>query len=376
MKKKIICVLAFALFLMIACTMLSAKIEEEMLTQVVAYEVEPKQAGRYEINLPLRYLYFDEEVLDIEHMLMSELAQFAEYQLFQLQAGTGWEDGLRIREVDKNDYVFDYIGTALTSFDETKGWSFVTYASRRPVDGEKAEVLTTKEKAQERYLVIYPEQIPEISWKLEGMSIAAQTENCLLLEVKEARQPFIQERAKEQIKDLNTAGCKVYSVETVEQFWMSLPAIAGVAVILFAALVIWIQSMLLLRAHWENRWRLTANFVLGLGLLWGLWYLMGKIDLPSDLLPAENIFEWSYYQQEFSQIMSALNETRGSFFDSMKHFGRTGQMTINLAFRMVAQTKRIVVVGAFLPVLWVSFFSLLKGRRCQLRWFISEEKSN
>lgn len=184
------------------------------------------------------------------------------------------------------------------------------------------------------------------------MSIAAMTRNALLLEAEDAPQPFIRDRAGRQLESLNIPGCRIYSVDTAEQFWSCLPAISGVAVILFAAVVIWVQSLFLLKNHRENRWWLAVDVLLGVGLLWGLWRLLGQIDLPSDLLPAENILQWSHYTEEFSQIMSALSTTRGNLFDSMRHLGRTGQQTINLALRMTAQVKKIAIFGTILPLLW------------------------
>lgn len=352
MKKKVICILCFALFLLTACTMTSSKIEQEMLTQVVANVVEQKQAGKYDIHLPFEYLYFEDKFVDVYHINM--LTDFTGCELFQVKEGTGWADGLRLQLVQEDEYMPDPVAGALAGFDETRGWVFVHYASRFPREGQKVEILESRDKAQERYLMIYPEQVPDVVWKLNDKVIAAQGSNALLLDVDNAPQPFIRDRAEKQFRELITPGCQIYSIKTVEEFWRNLPLVVGVAVLFIAAAVLWIQSMFLLKNDWENRWLLTANFLAGLGLLWGLWYLLGKIDLPSDLLPAENIFQWSHYNQEFTQILSALSEIRGSLFDSMKSLGRTGQLTVNLVFHTKILIKRIIVMSVCLSALWVS----------------------
>ena len=42
-------------------------------------------------------------------------------------------------------------------------------------------------------------------------------------------------------------------------------------------------------------------------LLWaGLWLVLGRIQLPSSLLPAENLLDFSHYRETFSQIAAGL----------------------------------------------------------------------
>lgn len=351
MKKYVICVTALVLFLLQSCTLLSTKIEKEMLTQVVVHEIAPQEAGKVNINLPAWYQYLGDSPFYIKQADVAQLVR-NDFHLFQLKKGFGWEGDLCIREVDQNTYTFDKMNKRLLGFDETAGWKFIAEASRLPVEGNKVEVLTTKEKARERYLVIYPDRVPEINWKLKGMTIMAQTGDLLLLEVEKSPQPFLRERAGRELGDLNTPGCEIYSVDTVELFLKNLPLAAGVAVLLFAGPVVWVQALCFTGDPWKNRWWLMADTLLGLGLLWGLRTLLGRIDLPSDLLPAENILQWSHYSREFSQIFSALAETRGSLFESMKHLGRTGQHTINLALRTIKQLKTVAVIGTVLPLLW------------------------
>lgn len=306
MKRKVVCVLAFALFLMIACTMVSAKIEEEMLTQVVVYEVPPKQAGRFTINLPYTFIYLENDTVDLTSITLAP-EDFEGGKLFQVGDGTGWEDGLRLQAVPEDEYWPDVAAGAIMGPDETRGWRFVNYASRFPQEGQKVELLTGKDKARERFLVLYPGRVPMLTRIPEGMTIAAQGEDLLPLEVEQSPQPFLQERAREQMKKLNVPGCRVYSLETAEALLGDLPAVAGVAVIFFAALVIWIQSLCLLEG--DNR-LLAVNALLGIGLLAALWQLLAHIDLPSALLPTDSILDWGYYREEFHQIFTALEKTR------------------------------------------------------------------
>lgn len=358
MKKRVVCVLCLALFLLIACTMISTKIEEEMLTQVVTYEVEPKAAGKYDINLPFWYLYFEDKTIDPTKVSIG--TDFSSSELYQLEEGTGWESGLRIQPVKKDAYMPDPIAGAITSLDETRGWTFVAYASRFPEVGKLVEVAEKSLTEKDCYLAVYPNGIPEV-WEMpKEVSILAQKDNALILDVEKGPKPFMEERARHMLKGYGTINSKIYSMNDIVQFLRMLPAVAIVVSVLISALIIWFQSLCLLNQDRENRWLLCINGLMGFAFLVILWYTLRKIDFPSSLLPVESILDQSHYAQEFSQIFGTLTQVRGSVFDSMMHFGRTGQLIINFALHMVTRTKQIIAMGICLPALWVSFPVIIK----------------
>lgn len=371
MKKKVICVLCFALFLLAACTMLSGKIEEEMLTQVVLSIVEPKQAGKYNINLPQRYLYLDNEDMDSSKISLSNFSDISGFHLYQVLEGIGWDEGLRIQEVDETAYFLDVLNMSLSGFDETKGWTFVTDASRRPVIGQKVEIIENEESGTDHYLVFNTDGASG-AWKMPShMSIAAEDGRTLLLTVEKASENMLPDRARRQLGELGTMGCKIYSINAVEQFLNMLPHLALVAAIVLAGLILWIQSMSLLEKDWDTRWILAVNTLLGIALLASLWYTLNRIDLPASLLPPDNILDLKYYQQEFIPIFDALKAFSRNFFASANALGQTGQKTLNLAHRITVQIKAIALTGICLTTLWLSLPAIV-GRVLESR----QEKEN
>ena len=84
MKKQALCFGSLILYILIACTIVSAWIEATMMTQVEQGPVNTKAAHEAVTReLPLRSLFADQEGL----------------HLYEIYDGTGWESGKRIREV-------------------------------------------------------------------------------------------------------------------------------------------------------------------------------------------------------------------------------------------------------------------------------------
>lgn len=350
MKKRVILALALAAFLLIACTMLSTKIEEEMLTQVASFDIPPKPAGKYEINLPMWYLHNEGDTMDTEKFFLS--TDFSQCDLYQLEEGVGWEEGLRIRAVEKDAYRADALAGGITGADETRGWRFVTYASRPPKDGLKAEVLEKEELGLERYLVYYPDGIPADAVPSNNMTILKQEGNTLLISLNRAPKTMLPERARRQMGTYGVKGVTMYSLSAMEQFLENLPKIAGVICILFAGAAVWVQSCFLLANDWENRWYLRLNACFGVILLLALYALLKRIDLPASLLPRENILELSHYSRIFGQALGSLRGFNGNLFESLNNLGEHGQKVLNLHYTMVKDAKITLAVGLILPVLW------------------------
>ena len=84
MKKQALCFGSLILYILIACTIVSAWIEATMMTQVEQGPVNTKAAHEAVTReLPPRSLFADQEGL----------------HLYEIYDGTGWESGKRIREV-------------------------------------------------------------------------------------------------------------------------------------------------------------------------------------------------------------------------------------------------------------------------------------
>lgn len=350
MKKRVLCFLVLVLYLLTACTMLSSKIEEEMATEVTVYQVEAKEAGRYEINLPVRFLFLEDEQINIDDLGTRQLGGLQDYTLYQLEQRKGWESGLRVWEVDRGDYHINPMDSVLSGFDETRPWTFVSCASRHPRPGQAVRVLPDGEIGRDHYLVLYPGIVPTPDRLPEGVTIAAKNDHALLLAMERVPVPFLEKQAKTQLGILRTTGCRVFSLHDLDQLLSNLPDLALVGILLAAALILWVQAY----RHLENRWLLIANAVLGAGSLVVLYWILHWIDLPSSLLPPENILDFGHYSRTLPPLFDALRFFSRDLFATLRALGKTGQNTLNLLYCTTRQMKTMALLASGFTVLWLS----------------------
>ena len=76
--------------------------------------------------------------------------------------------------------------------------------------------------------------------------------------------------------------------------------------LLLMSMILWGYSLRLTRRLRKNRMLLAANALLGAILLWMFRYLSEQVQLPTSLLPAENILEFRYYAEELRQVIRGL----------------------------------------------------------------------
>ena len=288
MKRKTLCVFSLILFLLIFCTILSQKIEVEMLTQVEVKTVNGSKIYMGDINLPIGVLFKDEY----------------SPHLYEVAEGTGWESGTRIREIDNKTYTVDTINQKVT-LSPGKDYRFVLTASRHPNYGELVEIIEEPETAPDTYLVCYPDGVPEYETLPEHTALLVHSENALLLAVEKSTFPFFEHRAKNTLSTLELPGMRVFSLTEIENFLSQFPLLTMLAMLLIMPVMLWAASCIF--SNWENgRAAVWLNAGLILLALCFLPKLLEQIDLPTSLLPSGNILSISFYQSNFSLIFESL----------------------------------------------------------------------
>ncbi len=292
MKKKALCAFSLILYILIAFTFLSLKIEEEMITLVQVREIDPKKYSSGTVEMPLKVLFED--------------TQGSRLHLYEVIDGTGWESGLRIREIPRG-YWSIHTPEELTMPGGDNYRRVVQSASRQPTPGERTKIMPSRpERADDLYLAVYAREIPEVLELPSAVEVAARSDSALLLNATNMITPFFEHQAKGMAVHTDMAK-RIFSLTDVTQFLENLPLIVLLACTLLAPLPIWLLSCLLAGSAHKNRYFLLLNTAAVIGLLAAAIALMGKIDLPSSLLPPVNIFSFDYYKAEFSQIFSALD---------------------------------------------------------------------
>lgn len=307
MKKKVLCVFSLILLALVTCTILSMKIEEEMTLEAIGWDV---KASYGSVDVPSALLFTDESGLHA-------------YEIFE---GTGWESGLRAREVEIDSGGY---------FVADRDYVIVRGASRQPVYGELAQLYDGRETAPATYLVFYPNGIPEDNEMLFQADVLEKSDKVLLLHVEQGVLPFTENRAKNGLIQLASSGWKLYSIEALEQFLENIPMAAVVFVILFALMVYGIFTCSMARNLARNRVLMCVNGVLIMGLLGSLIFVLKQIDFPASLLPPENILNFFHYKEELTAIYSVLEVLNS---ETTRYF-------VNLRMRVFGEAAIVLMVG-------------------------------
>lgn len=283
MKKNSLCIFTLIFWMVAAFTLLSIKVEEQMVPQVAL--ISPQGSMGKRSTLPADCLQMDDDGIS---------------RLYSTYEGTGWEAGTRVRE-ENGGYTLTEKGLELDS-----GWGdYVQYASKPLYSGEIVEAVRGGEKGADYWLAVFPDIIPEQLGKLPSeITIAEQDGNALLLSVEKADLPYMTGRVKSLIPELENA--EIYSFSELEKFLEALPLLGMVLGIMLAAVILWIFCCFMAKEPRKNRAGLVINITLGVLLLAGLFFTLRMVELPSSMLPREQITEFGYYTREFESILFAL----------------------------------------------------------------------
>ena len=291
MKRRIICIICLVCYILISCTLLSLKIEQEMLTQAEVMNVKGDPLWDQQVSISQAALFEDEDGI----------------HLYELVDGSGWESGLRVQEIPWDGYELDH-ENGTVSLADIRDYCFITSASRQPVAGELVEVIDTKEEQQisDLFLFVYPQGVPEGALTAAGLSLQAQSENAVLAAIENTTASFLEHRQKSEYHALAGPGWRIFSMSAVGDFWEQLPLTALIAVLLLAVTVLWVFSFIVcVFAVHPKRLFFLAGAV-SIASLAAICLILHHIDLPSAMLPDTNILNIRHYRSTFETMLSGL----------------------------------------------------------------------
>ena len=324
MKRRVLCIFVLILWGLVFCTMLSVRIEQLMIPEVVLTQADENEPSPH---IALDSLFFDDTGM----------------HLYRPREGTGWETGTRIYEEEINNYTVGENQLDLKFFG-----SYVRYASKPLRSGDEISVKSDLENKNDTWLAIFPEGIPQLS---DTLTPTAKAENALLFNVSDTPQPFMADRAKSAILPVTEL-----ANENAGSFYFlsQLPLLAALLALSLFVLILWIYSFILSRKAKENRAKLIFHGVLGILALLAVPLILQHIALPSSLLPQYRITDATYYMREFGEVFSALNALAKSSRESTE--------LLQYAGKMQAMTLVIVVFGIFLGVIFILIERLVRNK--------------
>lgn len=238
MKRRVLCIFVLILWGLVFCTMLSVRIEQLMIPEVVLTQADESEPSPH---IALDSLFFDDTGM----------------HLYRPREGTGWETGTRIYEEEINNYSVGENQLDLKFFG-----SYVRYASKPLRSGDEISIKSDLENRDDTWLAIFPEGIPQLSGALTP---TAEAENALLFNVTDTPQPFMADRAKSTILPVtelaNENAGSFYSLSDVKSFLSQLPLLAALLSLSLFVLILWIYSFILSRRAKENRAKLIFHGV-------------------------------------------------------------------------------------------------------------------
>lgn len=322
MKRKVLCLFSFLLILLVFCTFLSPKAEEEMHTLVEAKHAEGSKIGRK------RNVYIG-----------SSAVTWVESKdvLYNIIEGSGWESGLRLAEIPPEYY--DRYESRVEMGSGTDYW-YVTTASRDPVAGGGVTVVEETQKGEDVYLLWRPDEITGLEKLPNSMEVLSNTENTALVAIHAGTFPFFEHRVWYTLQKYMGEEIRIYSIHDATEFLHCLPWIAGIAAVLIVCLLLWAASFLLpLR-----KGTLWVNGLLITGSLGSLFWLTTNFDLPASLMPKESILDISHYLQTFERIFSSMKDLGSDMLQGALYMAMS-TCTVVLALALLLTVLLIAVEG-------------------------------
>ena len=299
MKKTVLCIFSLVAYLLVACTILCAEIEDTMMTHAII-----KQESGMEFEIKLQPSSIFEDMMGTH--------------LYEMTEGVGWNTGLRAAEVPEGYYNAEALSAS--TFGK---WDYIMSASRQTREGERVMIWALQRdltREEHTYLLYYPMGILDFEAMVEegyiseydyekamsGLEILEQNEQSMLVRVERGTIPYTEQMAKTELSALEGYDWRIYRIKDVEKLLSSLPLVALIAVTLVFPIVLWAFTCVLARKEEENATLIKINAGVIAGMLIVLLILMKIIDLPPSLMPLDNIFDMAHYSQTFGTIFSLL----------------------------------------------------------------------
>lgn len=292
MKKRVLCLFSLILYLLCACTILSLKIEQEGMVEVES-ELRATAESRSATSVRISSVYTD---LEGDHM-------------YQVVDGTGWETGLRIAEISKSSWTLNINPNGLFYAQVSGGedYRIVLAGSRQPQVGERVRMVETFTPVSDEYLGLYPSGVRQPLEPPSNLTVEGVGENAVLFACEDAQLPFLPANIKTSSVTTDRAQ-RIISLTEAEQLLRALPSVAVLGAALLFGLVLWAATCCFTLRAERTRGLIWCNTVLIAASLVVLAYAATRFDLPSSMLPPKNLLQWSYYTEEYGQILAALED--------------------------------------------------------------------
>ena len=266
MKGRTICFFLGTFWLLLICTILSSSIERQMTVKVQVLEPTPSML---EMNAPMQV--YSSEILSGGN-------------LYESVEGSEWESGFRAEIVPPELYITE--GNEIMLSPEGAGLSEkILYRTKELFPGAVVQKIMPIQGKEGLYLTLSPKKEPQLS-SMTG------------------KEPYMENLQKEELGLLPEE--RLYSMTELENFSNMFLFLGLLLALLASTLFIWIYSWKLSKNVRKHKTPLSVNGGVLTLLLLGIYKLAAALQLPSSLLPKENILDFGHYRETFGKILGAL----------------------------------------------------------------------
>lgn len=326
-------VLLMIFVLLVNCTILSGFIEKQMTVQAVFVSGKQVQGEQYGCRLPEEAVYENEN---------GAYAYAVETSAFHSE--------LRAKEVSVVIMENMESGLLTNAAVEQK---YVRFSSKAVRDGDRLLEVSLSDTRKDSFLVEIPDNINADLPELNSAAKNINGKRYLLVMDEKAARPFMEDRARlTMLGNPAHSEIRIFSVQNICDFFKSLPLLALAIILLLAPFV----PLLAVPFQGKNRKRnrlLLASIGAACCLIWtALSLLFGFIEMPSSLLPLDNIFHAGHYHSAFTQI-----------FEGLKLFGNSA--AAREVLELANQKLALAGVTLFLGIIILAAVFIVLKRACK-----------
>lgn len=304
MKRRSSRVVCFALYILISCTMLSLKIEKEMLTQVETLTVEKSNLWGQPITLPQTALFRDEEGV----------------HLYEVVEGSGWEKGLRVQEISRENYELDN-EKGVIRLPGGRNYCFITTASRQPVEGELVEIVeaVSKNPVADQLLFVYPNGVPDEMDVPADVIILEKSSNAILGQVLRQDVEYFEHKQMMKYRLMAGKDWRVLSMHTMQAFCDQLPLVTMIVGGLLFTSLLWLYTIICPRSKLLGKAYLLVGIVSMVSVALEF-IILQFTNLPVAILPDTNILNIRHYTNELQMLLMELEPFSCCFQDFENYY--------------------------------------------------------
>lgn len=306
MKGRTICFFLGTFWLLLICTILSSSIERQMTVKVQVLKPTPSML---EMNAPMQV--YSSEILSGGN-------------LYESVEGSEWESGFRAEIVPPELYITE--GNEIMLSPEDAGLSEkILYRTKELFPGAVVQKIMPIQGKEGLYLTLSPKKEPQLS-SMTG------------------KEPYMENLQKEELGLLPEE--RLYSMTELENFSNMFLFLGLLLALLASTLFIWIYSWKLSKNVRKHKTPLLVNGGVLTLLLLGIYKLTAALQLPSSLLPKENILDLEHYRETFGKILEAL-----------RHLQQSGNVQAGEIINSFQQNLwlgcSVIILGVFLCVIFI-----------------------